>query len=182
MPQKIDTLPHTVSTTTSPLLRMLMTEMTEIATTTALDPSKPLSRSFCQRFFLSAVRRNHTFVVAEILRRGDIDVNFRSKHGQTALSLAAERGYVDIISLLLWHHSVDVNAQDTDGQTALGWAVFKGHIKAVSTLLENTDVRIDTADVDGMTPVCWAVAKKRDYIVGLLFERLGIQYIPIKNT
>jgi ankyrin repeat protein len=143
-------------------------------TMTTTDPSRPLSRYFCESFLLRAVCQNHVFVVAEILKRSDININIRSNHGQTALSLAAERGHIDIVTLLLRKPSIDVNARDADGQTALGWAVFNEHIEIVSTLLQNPDVRTDIADIDGMTPLSWAIAKGSAFILVLLFERLGI--------
>jgi ankyrin repeat protein len=79
------------------------------------DKSRLLTRSFCNRFLLSAVSLHQTFIVAEILNRGEVDIDIRSNYGQTALSLAAERGYTDIVTLLLSHPAVDVNAQDSDG-------------------------------------------------------------------
>ena len=141
---------------------------------TPIDMPKLLSQSFCQRFLLPAVCQNHTFVVAEILKRSNIDTNIRSNHGQTALSLAAERGYVDIVTLLLQNPSTDVNAQDSDGQTALGWAVFNEHVEIVFTLLQYPEVRIDIADIDGMTPLSWAIAGDCTVILVLLFRRLGV--------
>lgn len=140
----------------------------------AIAPSRPLSHYFCERFLLPAVCMNHTFIVSEIISRSGIDINIRSNHGQSPLSLAAERGHKDIVTLLLSHPSIDVNGQDTDGQTALGWAVFNGHVETVSELLQNSHVRTDIADVDGMTPLSWAMAKRRAVILVLLLERLGI--------
>ena len=93
-------------------------------TTTPNDMPKLLSQSFYQRFLLSVVCQNHTFVIAKILKRSNTDTKIRWNHGHTALSLTAEREYVDIVTLLLHNPSTDVNAQGSDGQTALGWAVF----------------------------------------------------------
>ena len=98
---------------------------------TTTDLSRPLSHYFCQRFLPPAVCQNHIFVVTEILKRSDIEINIRANRGQTALSLAAERGHADIVTLLLQSHSIDINAQDIDGRTALGWAVFNDHIEIV---------------------------------------------------
>jgi ankyrin repeat protein len=140
------------------------------------DESRPLSRVFCDRFLLSAVNLHQTFIVSEIVARGDIDIdiNVRSNYGQTALSIAAERGYIDIVTLLLSHPSIDVNAQDLDRQTALGWAIYNGRDQVVALLLQDPSVRTDMMDIDGMTPWTWAIEKRRRIILVLLFKRLGI--------
>lgn len=82
-----------------------------------VDTNRPLSKDSCERIFLLAARMGHTFVLAEILSRSNININIRSKYGQTALSLAAERGYAEIVTLLLAREDIDVNAQDSDEQT-----------------------------------------------------------------
>ena len=147
-------------------------------TAMATDTARLLSKCFCERFLLPAVCMGHAFVVAEILKRSQIDINGKTNYGQTALSLAAERGYTSIVTLLLARKSIDVNVQDIDGQTAIGWASFNGQAGVVSTLLKHPNIRIDLPDTDGMTPLSWAIAEKHNVIVVLLFEKLGIYPSP----
>jgi ankyrin repeat protein len=103
-----------------------------------------------------------------------VDLNLKTDRGQTALSLAAEKGHSEIVEMLLTRHDVDVNTQDLDGQTPLGWAVFNGHATVVADLLLNPEVRLDIRDVEGRTPLSRAIINRRDLILGLLLDRLGL--------
>jgi ankyrin repeat protein len=79
--------------------------------------------------------------IAEILVRGGVNRDARTKLERTALHLAAQSGSFDIVDLLLNYKS-DVNARDMLRMTPLHWAVERGHLMVAERLL------IAGADVD----------------------------------
>jgi ankyrin repeat protein len=127
-----------------------------------------------KNLLLVATELGHTFIVAALVNRSDVNLNIKTNFGQTALSLAVENGHFEIALLLLMQKSTDVNAQDLDGQTPLGWAAYHGHLDIVKAIVSRTDTRIDIRDIDGRTPLSWAVEKRHVAIVRILLDRLGI--------
>ena len=103
-----------------------------------------------------------------------MDLNLRTGHSQTALSLAAKNGHGEVVEMLSSQHEVDVNTQDQDGQTPLGWAVVNGHATVVASLVHNPNVRLDIQDIEGRTPLSWAIINRQELILGILLERLGL--------
>jgi ankyrin repeat protein len=75
-------------------------------------------------------------VVKLLLATGKVDVDSKSKYGQTPLSWAAERGHEAVVKLLLATDKVDVNSKDSSSRTPLSWAVERGH-EAVAKLLQS---------------------------------------------
>lgn len=80
-----------------------------------------------------AAQYGHT-EIAEILLRGGVNRDARTKLERTALHLAAQSGSFEVVDLLLIHGS-DVNARDMLRMTPLHWAVERGHISVVERLL-----------------------------------------------
>ena len=66
-----------------------------------------------------ACAMNKGKIVSMLLQDHDIDVNYRTGHGKTALMLACQFPRdKEVISTLLERPEIDVNAQDEDGMTA----------------------------------------------------------------
>lgn len=72
--------------------------------------------------------------IAEILLRGGVNRDARTKIERTALHLAAQSGSLDIVDMLLLHGS-DVNARDMLKMTPLHWAVQRAHVNVAERLL-----------------------------------------------
>uniref|UniRef100_A0A6G1SII2 GA-binding protein subunit beta-1 n=1 Tax=Aceria tosichella TaxID=561515 RepID=A0A6G1SII2_9ACAR len=72
--------------------------------------------------------------IAEILVRGGVNREARTKLERTALHLAAQSGSLEIVDLLV-NHGSDVNARDMLRMTPLHWAVERGHVFAAERLL-----------------------------------------------
>ena len=72
--------------------------------------------------------------IAEILLRGGVNRDARTKLERTALHLAAQNGSLDVVDLLLLH-GADVCARDMLKMTPLHWAVERGHILVAERLL-----------------------------------------------
>jgi ankyrin repeat protein len=77
---------------------------------------------------------NGEFEVCKVLIQAKADVNLRvTRSGQSALSLAAERGLKDIVLLLL-RAKADIGSTDNKGLTALDHATRNGHAEVVELL------------------------------------------------
>ena len=72
--------------------------------------------------------------IAEILVRGGVNREARTKLERTALHLAAQSGCLEIVDLLVTHGS-DVNARDMLRMTPLHWAVERRHVFVAERLL-----------------------------------------------
>ncbi|KAE8381365.1 ankyrin repeat-containing domain protein [Aspergillus bertholletiae] len=72
-----------------------------------------------------------------------LDVNARTLNGETALSLAAQRGSCQVVDRILQDRRTDVNCENKDGQTALWWAEQNGHTAVVERLRADPRVRFN---------------------------------------
>lgn len=79
--------------------------------------------------------------IAEILLRGGVNRDARTKLERTALHLAAQSGSLPVVESLLIH-GTDINARDMLKMTPLHWAVERRHIDIVRRLL------VGGADID----------------------------------
>lgn len=83
---------------------------------------------------LHLAAQNGHVEITEILLKGGVNRDARTKLERTALHLAAQGGSVDVVDLLLTHGS-DINARDMLKMTPLHWAVERGHVCVVEKLL-----------------------------------------------
>ena len=72
--------------------------------------------------------------VSTILKNSNLDINWKTHSGATALMTASFYGHVEIVKLLL-AAKANINATDHNGITALMWACFTGNIEIVKLLL-----------------------------------------------
>jgi hypothetical protein len=100
--------------------------------------------------------------IAEILLRGNININQCNKLMQTPLILAVEGRHTEVVKLLV-EYKCDINICDGDGQTPLILAVEGRHTEVVKLLVEyKCDINI--CDGDGQTLLHRAFQKKFSYI------------------
>lgn len=59
-----------------------------------------------------------------------VDVNTRSRSGQSPLGAAAAAGQIDIVKILS-EHGADTEARDVLGFTALDWGEINGNVELV---------------------------------------------------
>ncbi|MEW6737588.1 MAG: ankyrin repeat domain-containing protein [Acidobacteriota bacterium] len=78
------------------------------------------------------------------LLQSDVDVNAKSKDGNTALMGAALNNRVDVIKVLL-ENGADIHLEDKYGNTALAYAVNNNSLEAVEMLL-NKGAKVDVKD------------------------------------
>ncbi|XP_059478908.1 GA-binding protein subunit beta-1 isoform X2 [Neocloeon triangulifer] len=81
-----------------------------------------------------AVQNGH-FETANLLLRGGISRDARTKVDRTPLHFAASEGHTNLVTLLL-ENGADVDATDMLLMSPLHWAVERGHYSAVVKLME----------------------------------------------
>lgn len=98
------------------------------------------------------VAAQHGFIdIAEVLVRGGVNRDARTKLDRTALHLAAQSGSLEIVDLLLINGS-DVNARDMLKMTPLHWAVERGHVYVAERLMiAGADVELNNKFL--LTPI-----------------------------
>jgi ankyrin repeat protein len=115
-----------------------------------------------------AVAKNRKAIVKLLLQNDNVDLNWKTSTGETALYRAVVRQAHKCIQLLL-EKGADVEAGPTDRESMLNIAVSKGDTSTVKLLLEkgaNTERR----SMDGDTPICRSVARGDGSITKLLLE------------
>lgn len=98
------------------------------------DSSAPFTSDWLGTTALHLAAQNGHAGIAEILLRGGVNRDAKTKLERTALHLAAQGGFLDVVDLLLIH-GCDANARDMLKMTPLHWAVERGHIFVVERLL-----------------------------------------------
>ena len=118
-----------------------------------------------KRALLKAASRGLLESVKDLLDLG-LDVNSRSKYGNTPLMRAAYKGHVDIANLLL-ETKADVNAENGVGNTALIFAIDTGHAEIVELLLKH-GANASCKTIDGNTPLLFACVSENPSMVAVL--------------
>lgn len=103
---------------------------------------------------------------AEVLLRGGISRDARTKVDRTPLHMASQEGHVDIVKLLI-SHGAEVDARDMLRMTPLHWAVEHNNFYVIQVLLKNG------ADINAMskfdkTPLDIAKDNQHTHLVELL--------------
>ena len=118
-------------------------------------------------------------MVKSLIECSRIEVNFKNEKGQTALSLAAEKGHTEVVKLLLERDEVKVNpADNSHALTALGYATINGHTEMFKMLLERNEVNIHLKDFSkrrGLLSLARGRRRRHTEIVSLLLERDAIE-------
>ncbi len=97
------------------------------------------------------------------------DVNAEDDGGQTALSLASERGYLPMVETLI-ARGADIDKADLDGRTALMKATAAEHTEVGRFLLLH-GANVDLADNRGVSALGVAIAKGNRQLSRALLER-----------
>ena len=100
--------------------------------------------------------RNSRGTAKELLGLSNTLVNAHSKHGDTALMLAAQYWAKDVFELLVSHTRTKIDQSTKDGWTALHSAARSGNTAAVKQLLANPKLKVNAAVTYGTTPLMLA--------------------------
>lgn len=139
------------------------------------DPSiqpSPFAMRGRNRLHMNASLGN-TEIVAALVQSNAFDVNARTFHGWTALSLAAEEGHLLCCKNILPIAGVDKNSQNDRQQTALHIAARKGHADVAKLLFDN-GVKVNLKDKDGRTALHIAANHGRVSVVKKLRTAKGV--------
>ena len=98
----------------------------------------------CSDGFVAAVR-----VALEV---DGVNVNQKSRSGQTPLWTASFDGHVEVTKLILTVDGVDVNQGDNTGATPLYTAAENGHVD-IAKLLIKAGASVNQAETDGASPL-----------------------------
>lgn len=141
---------------------------------------------------LAAILRSDSEIVAEILKRKDVDVNKRlpHEHDQTPLMLAVSstgkmarhkateldletlfQHNERILGSLLKHKDIQVNLSDAWGRSALNLAVISGSDKMADMLVRHPKIDLDQADTHGDPPLINAASCGRLSCVEMLLNQ-----------
>ena len=118
----------------------------------------------------------------------DIDVNLLNNFGESAVSIACEKGNFEIVKLLLQKSGVDVNFRNCRRKvTPLQYASEKGNLKIEKYFLENqADIDVDLLNDDGDSAVSKACERGNLEIVNFLLPKsrvdINVRYGWRKNT
>lgn len=116
-----------------------------------------------------AAAGGHTECVRLLVTAGARVNSLPSKHGLTAMGLAAARGAVDILQLLSgW--GADANTGHMMGRTALMHSAASGQLTATQFLVEKRAVA-DAHDPNGVTPLMLAVEREQLDVANFLLLR-----------
>ena len=122
-----------------------------------------------------AARKGHLAVVRHLLTVPGINVNARSRTGNTALMHAARKGHIDVVRQLLAVPGINVNARSRTGNTALMHAARKGHIDVVRQLLAVPGINVNAReDEEGNTALLYAAWSGHLAVVAELLAAPGI--------
>ena len=112
-----------------------------------------------------ASESGHEEMVKLLLRRKDVNPNWRIDDGRTPLLCAAKGGHEGVVKLLLGWNDVNSNTKDHDGSTPL-W--YEGIAKL---LLRRKKVNPNSRDTFGNTPLLYATKGGHEGLVKLLLSR-----------
>lgn len=121
----------------------------------------------------NAAANNVANEVAALILSGRYDINAKTRHNWTALSLAAEKGHIRVVHKFIHLPDMKLNSQNDKGQTALMVAVKKGRVKVVKALVEELVKRkknLDIKDKSEKTALMYAVEEKHVDIEKIIKE------------
>jgi ankyrin repeat protein len=98
-----------------------------------------------------------------------INVNQKTRHGGTALYLAAQKGQLEIVKALL-NLGADVNVLFANQYTPVYVAAEKGREKVIQLLAAETKADLNFPDKKGITPLIAAVQEGHANVVKALLE------------
>ena len=119
----------------------------------------------------SSCERGYVGIVQTLLNehKADINLDARTKHGDTPLTCTAINKHDNVVHALLSDYECPVDVKGQGGYTALHYSCRYGHVDIVRTLVKhkaNVNARTDSGD----TPLTLAAINKHDNVVHALSD------------
>ena len=121
-----------------------------------------------------AIKLKWRDLIAELLKRSDLQVNNKNGEGETALHTATVVGDISVLNAVLDRKGISVNARDGDGDTALLVAVKGQQQSVVTALLGHREIDVDVKGGDGNTALHIAVTNKYNTLISTLLRVTSI--------
>jgi ankyrin repeat protein len=109
-----------------------------------------------------------------------VDINAKTRYGETALFLASREGHDAVVKHLLDMNADVTPAETKSRKTALHVAAEKGHHKIVTMLLNTNDLR-NKFRTTGPDSLYLASKSGHEEVVKLLLDAIGLANIDAKN-
>ncbi|CAF9914936.1 hypothetical protein IMSHALPRED_002285 [Imshaugia aleurites] len=109
-------------------------------------------------------------ILGMFLERKDIEVNGRSRYGETPLYQAVQRKRLSAARMLL-DAGADPNVPAYENRTALSWAAAEGSEESIELLLKQPGIDLDVPDKLGQTPLLRAADAGHTKCIRMLLDR-----------
>ncbi|EKD72327.1 MAG: ankyrin 2,3/unc44 [uncultured bacterium] len=153
-------------------LNNLSQEHAELALNTILDLIPAQQRkTFLPFLYDLAVENYHFDFVVDLIKKGEIDINYLDYYGQTPFFIAAEAASLSTMQQLNLMPNIDVNKPRDDGTPVLLIMVQENDIRILQFLLKETNVNINQTGPDGSTALMYAVNAGNLDIANLLIQQ-----------
>lgn len=117
------------------LLEATREGQTEQVRQLVVDSGAPFTSDWMGTTALHLAAQHGHSEIADILLRGGVNRDARTKLERTALHIASQGGHLEVVNLLLIHGS-DIDARDMLKMTPLHWAVERNHLRVAQRLLQ----------------------------------------------
>lgn len=121
---------------------------------------------------LQEVTHKNQIKIVKILLKtpGGLKINHKDAAGNTALSIAADKGYAQITKLLLRSKVIDLNVHNNDKITPLMYAAIRGYTNIVELLIKDKRTDINLTGKLGATALYMATQNGHFAIVKKLLK------------
>ena len=109
-------------------------------------------------------------ILKTFLQRKDVEINGRSRWGETPLYQAIQRNHLSAAKMLL-EAGADPNIPTDAHTTALSWAAAQGREESMQLLLQQTAIDLDIPDKSGQTPLLRAADAGHTKCIRLLLDK-----------
>ncbi|XP_071086322.1 ankyrin-3-like, partial [Haliotis cracherodii] len=127
-----------------------------------------------------ACRGGDIETVKTVLAQDKLDINSRSKNGETPVMMAARAGYVELVDLLV-KKGGDMSLVNNSGDNILHQACRGGDEGTVKRVLAQDKVDINSRDKRGWTPVVVAALARHGELVDFLVKK-GADMSSVNNS
>jgi ankyrin repeat protein len=123
---------------------------------------------------MHAILHHATSIVEYLMKRKELNINYKNYMGESALIITTEFDMIDNIKLLLLHKDIDMNITTINGDSPLFYACKYGSILIIKMLLSHKKININIQNNQNETPLMIALKYNHLNVVKLLMNLKGI--------